>query len=145
MTSASALKETQIAVRTRLANDATLMNIRGITGIFDEAPSDQPYPYISLGTKVEIPWINKTFGREEKQVTLVLDAWTDLNSGDVHLDILDDINRLFNDPVDTNSNPWPLSLSSYTNTQCIVEWSTTMIDESDQCRHTIARLFVTNT
>jgi hypothetical protein len=141
----TATEDVQIAVVGRVENDTTLINTHGVTGVFDEAPDDQPYPYISVGTKVETPWISRTFGKREKEVTLVLDIWTDIHDNDIHFAILDDVNRLFDNPVDGSNNPWPLPLTSYTNTQCVVEWSTTLIDESMDARHTVARLFTVNT
>jgi hypothetical protein len=140
---ASALKEFQIAVRTQLEDDVVLQNMRYITGVFDEAPNDQPYPYITIGTKVEVPYnVFQVNGYED---TLVLDMWTDLNGGDIHLDLLDDVNRLFNNPRDEEKNFIPLQMPSWNNILCEVEWSTTLIDESDICRHTIARLRAINT
>lgn len=109
---------------------------RGITGIFDEAPTDQPYPYISFGTKVEVS--AKTFqNKQGKDVTVVLDVWTDLRNGDIHMDILKDLNRLFDgETLDLDDG--------YENTLCEVEWSTTIVDESMECRHTVCRIHTLN-
>lgn len=136
---ASATKQVQIAVVTALENDVVLFNTHGCTGVFDEAPADQAYPYISIGPKTESPWLFRTFGKREKEVSLVLDIWTDIHDGDTHLDMLDDVNRLFDKPV------VPLVLDTYTNTDCYVEMSTTNIDEMMDARHTVCRLLTINT
>ncbi|SRR6266487_4864796 len=129
----AAVKEVQVGVVSTLLADSILMG-RGLTGVFDEAPTDQAYPYISIGTKVQTPW--KEFQRQGYEVTLVLDIWTSLDGGDVHFDILDDVARLFDDK--------PLPLASFASTQCVLEWTITLIDEDMTARHTIARLRTIN-
>lgn len=136
---ATATEEVQVAIVTGLENDPTVMSTHGCTGVFDEAPADQPYPYFSVGEKNETPWISRTFGKREKEVLIVLDIWTDIHDGDGHFAFLDDVNRLFDQPET------PLALQTYTNAFCQVEWSTTQTDESMDARHTIVRIRTINT
>ena len=49
----TALWPIQKAIYTTLSGDATLMALA--TGVFDEVPGDQPYPYIVVGEGTESP------------------------------------------------------------------------------------------
>lgn len=128
MVAYSATYDVQETVRETILADSILNN--RLTGVFDEASTNQEFPYITLGTKVQVPW--NQFQNRGFEVTLVLDIWTSLEDGDSHFTILDDVHRLFNGPK--------LQLHSYTNIDCQVEWSTTLIDEAVSTRHTVARL-----
>lgn len=126
------MQEVQVAVATRIENDVALM--ARITGAFDEAPTDHPLPYITYGTKVQIPY--DVFQNRGWEVTLVLDIWTETADGDSHFLILNDIDRLFHGQL--------LTLETYINDKCIVEWATTLTDEAVSIRHTVARLLTRN-
>ena len=129
----SAMKEVQAAVKAKIEADAPLMS--KIDGIYDYAAGDECIPYVTFGTKTQTPW--DVFRSKGWEVLLVLDIWTwILSSGDIHFDILDDLCRLFNGPL--------LTLQTYHNAWCNIEWSTTLLDEPNNIRHTVARLRTLN-
>ena len=129
-----AIKDVQTAVLAKMTGDVVLMG--RITGVFDEAPSAQAYPYITFGQKDELPW--NVFQKHGWEVILALDIWTAIAGGDVHMSIADDIGRLFNDPLPL------LALANYVNVLCQVAQVITMTDEVVSVRHTIARLHTIN-
>jgi hypothetical protein len=125
----NAMEEMQVGTKARIESDQEIMSY--LTGTYDYAPSDACLPYLTYGTKIQLPW--NQFRMNAFNCTLSLDIWTSLNGGDVHFNILDCIYRLFNNVNLTN-------MPSFTNVDMDVEWSTTLIEDAEQIRHTVARL-----
>jgi Protein of unknown function (DUF3168) len=124
-----AIQDVQASMLSVMKQDTLLLS-RGLTGIFDEAPAVQAYPYISFGTKTQLPY--NVFRQVGFDCTVTLDIWTSQWSGDLHIFILNDVYRLFNNQ--------PLPLKAWFSTWCYVEMTTTSISESMQVRHTLARV-----
>jgi hypothetical protein len=68
----SSLSALQTALYNRLIADLTLMS--KVTGVFDDVPDKQPYPYVTLGEDTVTDWGTKTFSGEE--VTHTLHVWS---------------------------------------------------------------------
>lgn len=123
-----AIYDVQVALTTRMKGDTALTG--KVTGIFDEAPTDQPYPYIAIGGKTQLPF--DVFRQVGFDCTVTLDIWTSQWDGDKHTAILNDLYRLFNNQL--------LPLKAFYSTRCYVELTTTRVIESMQIRHTLARV-----
>lgn len=74
------------AVRTRLLADAQISQI--ISGVFETAPAQTPFPYITMGDERVRDWSTQTFRGEEH--TLLLNTWSD----DESFSPLKDLHRL---------------------------------------------------
>ncbi len=68
----TALWPLQKAIFQRLSSDSTLSGM--VTGVFDQVPENQPYPYVVIGEPNELPFDTKnTFGEE---ISLVIHVWS---------------------------------------------------------------------
>lgn len=103
----TALPALRDAVFARLRGDVTLMGL--VTGVFDEVPVGQAYPYITLAEgategRLELPVDDRvetaterrfdTFGVTGRQATLLLTIWSQAAGFDQALQILDRVNVL---------------------------------------------------
>jgi len=126
------LLEVQSGFRTKLTGDSTLMAI--ITGVFDEAPNIQPYPFISFGEKVKVPW--STFQKASWEVAIMLDIWAALDSGDTAMTVLAEVDRIL--------HYQKLTMTSYDNALTENENTVTQEDETNQVRHVAIRFRTLN-
>lgn len=130
-----AIQDVQNAIYTVLTGDVVLMG--KITGVYDEAPADQPFDFVTFGSKQATPY--KTFQRAGYEVSVMLDVWTLIAEGDAHLRILDDLYRLLDDP------PNGIPLTSFNSTRCFIELTVTAVDEIVTIRHTSVKVHTINT
>lgn len=89
------LWDIQKAIYQALTNDVTLM--AKITGVFDEVPENQDYPYITLGETTINPY--NTFGRKGKDTTRTLHIWSDYEGNKEVLEIFSDIERILDNGI----------------------------------------------
>lgn len=73
-----------------LTNDTTLMSM--ITGVFDEVPENQSYPYITLGEATINPF--NTFDKKGKETTHTMHIWSDYNGAKELYDIFAEVERI---------------------------------------------------
>lgn len=99
--SGSALPQIQDAVRTALSTDSALAAL--VTGVFDQVPAGQTFPYVVFGEKSEGAF--GTFGRHGLKSTLRLDIRS--QAGDAEL-------LAIYDRVKEVLEQQPLALSEYT-------------------------------
>lgn len=125
----------QQALYTVITGDTTLM--QKITGVYDEAPADQAFPFITFGAKTATPY--KAFQKAGYEVIMLLDAWSLIAAGDIHLSILDDLYRLLDDV------PGGLPLTTFHSTRCFIENAQSMVDEVVTIRHTSCKVHTINT
>jgi hypothetical protein len=124
----SALTEIQQAIYSRLTGDATLMG--KITGVFDQVPENQPFPYVTIGEYTSVPF--RTMTRFGEEVTVTLHIWSQYNGFKEALDILDDMNRLLADKED-------ITVTGYDLVACFYEFSETLRDPDGMTRHVPVR------
>lgn len=122
-----AIFELQVAVQARLTGDATLMGM--ITGVFDEVPANQDFPYISYGQHVIGPW--PTFGKRNSEDYFLMDIWSSASGDEECFRILAEVRRL----LDTRPGNAPLTLESYGQAEMTMEWATVMRDPDYNLRH----------
>jgi len=89
------LWDIQKAIYTELANDTTLMS--KITGVFDEVPENQDYPYITLGEATINPY--DTFGKKGKETTHTMHIWSDYQGTKELYDIFAEIERILENGI----------------------------------------------
>lgn len=96
----SAMLDIQTAIVLRLRADPTLNSL--ITGIFDEIPIDQSYPYVQVGDQSEGPF--NTFNRFGRDVTFTISIWSIFEGFEESFKILTEINRLLDFQTFTINN-----------------------------------------
>ncbi|WP_306186972.1 DUF3168 domain-containing protein [Streptomyces sp. MK5] len=69
---ATGLWPLQEAVYAKLTADAALMGL--VTGVFDEVPEEQPFPYVTLGSITEVP--DDAHDRQGLTAQVVLHVWS---------------------------------------------------------------------
>ena len=105
-----------------------------LTGVFDEAPANQPLPYMTIGEKVKVSW--PFFQNSGWEVSIMLDIWTALDDGDTGSLILAIVDRLLHNKK--------LPMVHFDNALTEDEWSTTMFEEVNNVRHIPVRFRTLN-
>lgn len=123
----SALWPIQQAVFNTLSNDATLANL--VTGVFDDAPENQAYPYVVIGDGTEIPF--RTFGRDGSDTTITLHIWSDYGGYREALQILNQVNSLLDGQA--------IAVAGYDQVYLLYEQGDPMRDPGGILRHIPAR------
>lgn len=100
--SGSALPQIQDAVRTALSTDSALAAL--VTGVFDQVPPSQPYPYIALGEKSETEF--STFARGGSRATLALEVRSQAAESTELLNVYDRVREVLQGQ--------PLAVAGYT-------------------------------
>jgi hypothetical protein len=126
--------ELQVAVQARLTSDSTLMNI--ITGVFEQAPEGQAFPYITYGQHVD--GTEPTFRKMNANSLFLMDIFSQQGSDDQCYQILAEVRRLLQ-PSDTNP---PLMLADYSMALMNYDWSTILKEPDYDVRHMPVRFHV---
>ncbi|MFA5313221.1 MAG: DUF3168 domain-containing protein [Methanomassiliicoccales archaeon] len=79
MTYESAMSDLQAAVYAKITADTGTGGLLAagapmISGVFDEVPEGQAFPYITIGDNTELPW--STFGKDGNNEVLTLHIWS---------------------------------------------------------------------
>lgn len=119
----SSLKAIQQAIYERLTADTVLMG--KITGVFDEVPQNQPFPYVTIGDMTSTPW--RTMSRFGEEVTITLHIWSQQKGFREAYEILDDLNRLLADQV--------IPVLGWDVAACWYEFSDTIRDPDGVTKH----------
>jgi hypothetical protein len=125
--SGSSLNSIQKAIYTTLTSDSALM--AKITGVFDNVPDNQPYPYITIGEATSSRF--RTFSRFGEEVFITLHIWSQYAGFKEANDILNDMNRLL---ADQN-----LTTSGWDTISCFYDFSETLRDSDGVTRHIVVR------
>jgi len=92
----SAISAVQTAIYSTLHGDSTLLAL--VTGIFNDVPEGQLYPYIQIGTATEKPW--DTFGGASTGIgwddTVTVHVWSRYQGDSEALAILNRVVTLLN-------------------------------------------------
>lgn len=89
--SRSPIHPVQTAFYQRMVADAVLGGL--VSGVFDEVPEGQAYPYVRLGAHLSIP--DNAHGQFGRQITLTLHVWTKARGNAQGQAIADRIIELF--------------------------------------------------
>lgn len=76
-----------------LTGDAELMG--KITGVFDNVPEDQEFPYIQIGSITGLPWDAMELAGED--MTLTFHVWSRYRGKKEMKEIMDDMYRILHD------------------------------------------------
>ncbi len=82
-----AMSDLQAAVTTALLANSTVTSL--VTGIFDPAPTNQPFPYVTFGPHIESNWYQ--FQNTGRQVLFWMDIWSQQKAFDEAYSIADAI------------------------------------------------------
>jgi hypothetical protein len=126
--------ELQVAAQTRLLGGSTLMGI--ITGVFEQSPEGQTFPYITYGQHVDGPMY--TFGHVNADGLFLLDIFSQQGSDDQCYQILAEVKLLLQT---TPTNP-PLTLLDYGLAYINYDWSTILKEPDYDVRHMPVRFRV---
>lgn len=113
--------ELQTCVTTRLLANSDFMALA--TGIFDDVPELQKYPYVSYSSHTEVPWL--AFGQNGADVLFLMDIWSELAGDDECYQLLGIMNTEL-----SNNRDNPLVLENFHLVQFAYDWSTIQ-QESD--------------
>jgi hypothetical protein len=124
----------QLAIWTKLTNDATLM--ANISGVFDQVPQDyDSFPYVTIGEDTVNEWDGDDFVGAE--ATVMIHVWSRFSGREeakiVQGYVYDAINRQ------------TLSVTGYNSVECVQEFSETMLDPDGLTRHGVQQFRVTVT
>jgi len=126
--------ELQVAVQTRLLGDSTLMGM--ITGVFEQAPEGQAFPYITYGQHVD--GTDPTFRKMNANSLFLMDIFSQQGADDQCYQILAEVRRLLQ-TADTNP---PLTLTDYGMAYLHYDWSTILKEPDYNVRHMPVRFRV---
>lgn len=93
----TALLDIQKGIYDKLTGDATLMAL--ITGVFDEVPKDQEFPYVAIGTATEVKF--NTFDKQGRDVTEEIYAYSQYDGFKECLQVMERIAELLDYQVIT--------------------------------------------
>ncbi len=85
----SALFAVQKAIYRELTSNQELMAI--VTGIFDQVPQDQPFPYVTIGEFTSVPF--RTHSRFGEEITVTMHIWSQAEGYMESATILDQLNK----------------------------------------------------
>lgn len=71
--------------------DTLLLSL--VTGVFDQAPENQPFPYLVVGEATEVP--SNTFGRRGREATVTNHVWSQARTTGEATAIIARLNQLF--------------------------------------------------
>lgn len=120
----------QIAIRERLVADTELDSL--ITGVVDEVPEDQAYPYITVGHVTEIA--DDAHDRQGLTSTATLHIWSRYRGWKQALVILGHVDRIL--------DRRPLDVEGFTDVSIKREWHQTVPDPDPEIRHIPVRFRV---
>lgn len=123
----SALLSIQQAIYQILTADTTLMT--KITGVFDQAPQDQAFPYVTIGEATSSPF--RTMSRFGEEITITLHIWSQYHGFKESNEILAELNRLLADQ--------DLTVTGYDVVSCMYDFSETLRDPDGITRHVPVR------
>lgn len=119
--------EIQKAVFAALTADAALSAL--ITGIFDEVPESQPFPYVVVGEATS--YTQDTFANRVRSNTLYIHIWSRYKGNEEVLNIQDNVDRILD-----RSN---LVMNGWVTIMCFSEFAETVKDPDGITRHALVR------
>jgi len=119
----------QVAIYSRLTGDGTLMG--KITGVFDDVPASQPFPYVTIGASTSTP--QGAHDRFGARTTTTLHVWSTYAGAFELLDIGDDLMRLFDHQ--------PLTVDGH-HTVYMHHQQTVTVPDPDDVRHLAVRFSI---
>mgnify|MGYP001222844618 CR=1 FL=1 len=123
----SALWPVQRAVYQRLTSHAPLM--ARVTGVLDDVPEGQPFPYVTLGEWTEIPVL--AFGEDGSETTLTLHVWSRYRGWKECNEIV----ALLNEALDDAE----LEVEGYRTVLVVYDSATAIRDTDGVTRHMVVR------
>lgn len=96
----TALLDIQKSIYDVLSGDVTLNAL--ITGVFDDVPKDQEFPFITLGTATEVNF--NTFSRQGRDITEEVFIWSRHRGFSEGLEILERVALLLDYTTITTTN-----------------------------------------
>ena len=123
----TSLQSLQAAVYARLTGDDVLMSM--VSGVCDDVPDGQAFPYVTIGDAAEIPW--STFGRGGADDVLTMHIWSQANGYKEALGILDRLNTLL--------DGGELTVDGHVHVGTLYEGAETLRDPDGVTRHVVAR------
>ncbi len=123
----SAAFELQKSIYTTLTGDGTLMGM--ISGVFDNVPDNQAFPYIAIGDDTLGDW--STFARLGQQATLTLHVYAQAEGKKVVKDILS--------RMDTLLNRANFAISGFALIGIVREFEETLVEQDGLTYHGVQR------
>lgn len=123
----SALWPVQRAIYQRLTSHAPLM--ARVTGILDDVPEGQPFPYVVIGEWTEIPVL--AFGEDGSETTLTLHVWSRYRGWKEANEIVALVNEVLDDAE--------LEVEGYRTVLVVYDSSTAIRDTDGVTRHMVVR------
>lgn len=99
-----------------------------ITGVLDDVPEGQEFPYITIGEAIEMPW--STMGRDGADDTLTIHIWSRAHGFAEALGILDRLNMLL--------DGGELAIDDYIHVGTLYVSAETLRDPDGITRHVVA-------
>src|SRR5690606_13685786 len=122
-----ALWPVQRAVYQRLTSHAPLM--ARVTGVLDDVPEGQPFPYVTLGEWTEIPRL--AFGEDGSETTATLHVWSRYRGWKECSEIVALMNEVLDDAE--------LEVEGYRTVLVVYDSSTAIRDTDGMPRHMVDR------
>jgi hypothetical protein len=121
--------EVQKAIHAALAGDATLVALLGDARVYDHAPPDVPFPYITFGRTSVYDWSTGTESGTEQLLTL--HVWSKGRGKKEAHDLMDAIGARLNDAA--------LTLDGHQLVNLRLEFSEVLFDEDQSVHHGLLR------
>jgi hypothetical protein len=130
----TSLQVLQAAIYARLTTDVESGGLFDpsapmITGVLDDVPDGQGFPYITIGEATENAW--STMGRDGSNDTLTIHIWSSAPGFKEALTILDRLNVLLDGGV--------LEIDGHMHVGTLYESAETLRDPDGVTRHVVAR------
>jgi hypothetical protein len=100
-----------------------------VTGVFDQVPTGQKFPYVTIGDATEVP--DRVFGGQYMDDTITLHIWSQAAGFKEALGIFSELNRILDGRT--------LSISGFDHIYTNYEFSTTLRDPDGLTRHISVR------
>ncbi|MEX0955435.1 MAG: DUF3168 domain-containing protein [Rhizobiaceae bacterium] len=121
--------EVQKAIHAALSGDATLVSLLGDTHVYDQAPPDVPFPYVTFGRTSVYDWSTGTESGTEQLLTL--HVWSKGKGKKEALALMDAISATLNDAA--------LALDGHHLVNLRLEFSEVLFDEDQSVHHGLLR------
>jgi hypothetical protein len=121
--------EVQKAIHAALAGDATLVSLLGDARVYDHAPPDVPFPYVTFGRTSVYDWSTGTESGTEQLLTL--HVWSKGKGKKEALALMDAVSARLNDAA--------LALDGHHLVNLRLEFSEVLFDEEQSVHHGLLR------
>ncbi len=127
----TSLNEVRVGILDTLKADGTLVAL--VTGVYGNVPQQTAYPYVVLGDMTEVPF--NMFGKDGKESTITLHAWSQYVGFKEALSIIDRVNEVLDNAA--------IIVDGFTLVLCQHETTNTLIDPDGITHHVTAGYRVT--